>query len=128
MEDRPFESLNMIPFIDIMLVLLAIVLTTSTFISSGKIPVHLPQASSSVPEKDNSRTIEIDAQGNVFLEGRPLAMDALRAGIAAFPRETPFLLRADKDVRLQRFVDVVDVLKQSGFSRVAVQTRGGGGS
>ncbi|RDU95219.1 biopolymer transporter ExbD [Trinickia dinghuensis] len=122
MDDKPFESLNMIPFIDIMLVLLTIVLTTSTFIASGKVPIHLPQASASVPDKAHSRVIEIDARGGIFLDGRPLAQQGLRAEIAPLPKDTPFLLRADKDVRLQRFVDMVDLLEHLGFARVAVQT------
>ena len=123
MEDKPFESMNMIPFIDIMLVLLTIVLMTSSFIASGKIPVQLPQAASSVPEKDKSRLIEIDAQGNVFFESRAVTPESLSAEISAFPKDTAFLLRADKDISLQRFIDVADVLKQGGFSKVAVQTQ-----
>lgn len=100
MEDRPFESLNMIPFIDIMLVLLTIVLTTSSFIATGKIPVHLPQASASTLETDRNRLVEIDAQGKLFLDGRAVTPETLRAGIAPLPRETPFLLRADRSVQL----------------------------
>jgi biopolymer transport protein ExbD len=116
----------MVPFIDIMLVLLTIVLTTSSFIASGRIPIHLPQATASAPEKDQSRTIEIDAEGTIFLDDQALTPEALRAAIEPLPKDTPFLLRADKDVRLQRFVDVVDTLKQAGFSQVAVQTVQGG--
>ncbi|MEW9898632.1 biopolymer transporter ExbD [Chitinivorax sp. PXF-14] len=126
MEDKPFESMNMIPFIDIMLVLLTIVLTTSTFIASGRIPVHLPQASGSALDKDSNRIIEIDAQGRVFLDGKAIAPEALPVATASFPKSTPFLLRADKTVQLQRFIDVADALKQSGFSRVAVQTQQSG--
>ena len=44
MDEKPFESINVIPFVDIMLVLLTMVLTTATFISTGRIPVSLPQA------------------------------------------------------------------------------------
>jgi biopolymer transport protein ExbD len=122
LDERPFESMNMIPFIDIMLVLLTIVLTTSSFIVSGKIPVHLPQAESGAPDQEKSRTVEIDARGQVFFEGEPVTMAALRAEIAPLPRDTPFLVRADREVRLQGFVDVADALKQSGFSKVAVET------
>ncbi|MDR3299610.1 MAG: biopolymer transporter ExbD [Candidatus Accumulibacter sp.] len=126
MDDKPFDSLNMVPFIDIMLVLLTIVLTTSSFIASGRIPINLPQATASVPEQDQSRTIEINAEGTIFLDSRPLTPEALRAEIAPLPKDTPFLLRADREVRLQRFVDVVDTLKQAGFTLVAVQTVQGG--
>lgn len=44
MDDKPFESLNVIPFVDIMLVLLTMVLTTASFIAVGRIPLSLPHA------------------------------------------------------------------------------------
>jgi biopolymer transport protein ExbD len=125
MDDKPFETMNMIPFIDIMLVLLTIVLTTSSFIASGKIPVNLPQASSTTSDKDKHRTIEITADGALFFDGAPMETDALKGALATLSKDTSFVVRADRDVRLQRFVDVADVLKQSGFSKVAVQTEVG---
>lgn len=125
MDDKPFESMNMVPFIDIMLVLLTIVLTTSSFIASGRIPVHLPQASASASDSRPTQTIEIDAAGTIHYGGQALGADALKATIAAVNRQTPFLLRADRAVPLQRFIDVADVLKQLGFAKVAVQTEVG---
>ena len=127
MDDKPFEGLNMIPFIDIMLVLLTIVLTTSSFIARGKIPVNLPQASSSVSDKEPHKTIDITADGQLYLEGQASTLDALRGRLGALPKTTAFVLRADKEVKLQRFVDVADLVKQLGFSKVAVQTEKGTG-
>jgi len=43
-QHKKFDSINVIPFIDIMLVLLVMVLTTATFIKQGVIPVALPEA------------------------------------------------------------------------------------
>lgn len=122
MKDKPIDGLNMVPFIDIMLVLLTIVLTTSSFIASGRIPVHLPQASVSAPDNSEAETIEIDADGTVFHAGEPVSLDALAQRLSGMAPETTFLLRADKRVALQAFVDVADLLKQKGFTKVAVQT------
>lgn len=125
MDDKPFESMNMIPFIDIMLVLLTIVLTTSTFIASGRIPVNLPQASASEQDSSKTETIEIDAAGTIYLGGEAVSTDLLKSRLGAVAKDTPFVLRADKAVQLQRFIDVADVLKQLGFAKVAVQTEVG---
>lgn len=122
MKDKPIDGLNMVPFIDIMLVLLTIVLTTSSFIASGRIPVHLPQASASAPDNSQIETIEIDAEGQVFHAGEPVSLDGLAQRLSSLAPDTPCLLRADKRVALQSFVDVADLLKQKGFSKVAVQT------
>ena len=50
--------MNVIPFVDIMLVLLTIVLTTSSSIAAGRIPVNLPQASKSVTDADKAAIIK----------------------------------------------------------------------
>ncbi len=122
MDERPFDTINVIPFVDVMLVLLTIVLTTSTFIASGRIPVHLPKAAQSAHEVQESRVIEVTVDGVIHFNGKPETAAALKADLASVARETPFLIRADKEVSLQRFVDVVDILKQLNFTKVAVQT------
>jgi biopolymer transport protein ExbD len=125
MAENQFEQLNMVPFIDIMLVLLTIVLTTSSFVASGRIPVNLPQASASAPEAGKVELIELDAAGVLHFGGKPITPEALKARLAPLAKDTPFLLRADKTVQLQRFIAVADLLKQAGFSKVAVQTEAG---
>ena len=122
MDEKPFDSINVIPFVDIMLVLLAIVLTTSSFIARGRIPVHLPKAAQTMQEAQESHVIEVGAGGEIHFNGKAVTTASLEAEIAPLPLETPFLIRADKDVSLQRFIDVVDVLKHKNFSKVAVQT------
>jgi biopolymer transport protein ExbD len=123
MDEKPFESMNVIPFVDIMLVLLTIVLTTSSFIATGRIPVRLPQASKSVTEADKVVMVELPLQGGVYFQGKSVTVAELRAGLAPIKRDTSILVRADRDISLQRFIDLADILKQMGFSRVAVQTR-----
>ena len=113
MKDEPIDSLNMVPFIDIMLVLLTIVLTTSSFIASGRIPVRLPEVSQAErPETDETEVIEIDAAGRIHHAGAAVSLEELRGRLAGLGKETAFLLRADKEARLQSFVDVADALKQ----------------
>lgn len=123
MQEKPFDGLNMVPFIDIMLVLLTIVLTTSTFIASGRIPVHLPKASAQGKEVHAPQTLEIDAQGGLYFAGLPVTLAELPARLAGVDRQTPMLLRADKAMVLQHLVSVMDALQTLGFTRVALQTQ-----
>ncbi|MDR1395582.1 MAG: biopolymer transporter ExbD [Deltaproteobacteria bacterium] len=122
MEDKSIDTLNMIPLIDIMLVLLTIVLTTSSFIATGRIPVQLPQASAGDVDDSQLETIEIDAQGQLYHGDETVTIERLREKLSPLQRSQAFLLRADKTVQLQRFVDVADLLKQLQFTKVAVQT------
>lgn len=123
MEEKQIDSLNMIPFIDIMLVLLTIVLMTSSFIASGRIPVQLPQATQHENDNTPPETIEIDAKGDIYYGGKALSPAELHSQLTRLDANTSFLVRADKDVQLQHFVDVADVLKQLNFKRVAVQVQ-----
>jgi len=123
MDEKPFETMNVIPFVDIMLVLLTIVLTTSSFIASGRIPVNLPQASKNVMETDKSMIIELTAAGSMFINGKAVTLESLKAELAPIGKETGFIIRADRDISLQRFIDVADLLKQLNFKKVAVQTK-----
>lgn len=123
MEEKPFESMNVIPFVDIMLVLLTIVLTTSSFIASGRIPVNLPQATKNVTEADKATIIELDAAGAVYFNGQEVVMESLGTLLGHIGRDTSFIIRADRDITLQRFIDVADLLKQLGLTKVAVQTK-----
>ncbi len=122
MEEKEFDYINVIPFVDIMLVLLTIVLTTSTFIATGGIPVNLPKASKNQEQALKVRTIEIDSQGSIFFNGKPVTLQNLLAAVKPLDRSTPFLIRADRDLALQNFVDVLDTVKNAGFQKVSLQT------
>lgn len=123
MDDKPIDTLNMIPLIDIMLVLLTIVLTTSSFIATGRIPVKLPEASAAeLDPRDQAKNLEIDSQGRLFYEDLQIEISDLGKELGRLDKATPILLRADKTIQLQSFVDVVDELKKLKFTKVAVQT------
>jgi len=123
MDEEPFQTLNVIPFVDIMLVLLTMVLTTANFIATGRIPLALPQASQIKVEKHKDITIEISASGALAFDSARLAKDELESRIKALPPDTSFLVRADRATPFQNFVDVADILKRLNFSKIAVQTQ-----
>lgn len=114
--------MNVIPLVDVMLVLLTIVLTTSTFIAVGAIKVELPQATAESSQTQTPLTVTIDRAGTIFLEKEPTTIDRLGAVLAATPKDTPVLIRADRQIELQGFVNVLDRVKNLGFTTVSLQT------
>jgi len=122
MEDRGFDYINVIPLVDVMLVLLTIVLTTSTFIATGMISLSLPKASQSQAEGLCGQTISIDPTGRIYLNSAEVALDGLGAAVDRLDRETPLVVRADCNIRLQTFIDVLDLLNGRGFKKVTVRT------
>ena len=122
MEEKEFDYINVIPFVDVMLVLLTIVLMTSTFIATGLLPVELPKASISNSEAVKNMLVEIDKRGVIYFNSRPLSVDALKGELEGLDRDVPMLIRADQNIALQVFVDVLDVAKVLEFSTVSLQT------
>ncbi|KAF0180211.1 MAG: biopolymer transport protein ExbD [Nitrospirae bacterium] len=122
MQEQEFDYINVIPFVDIMLVLLTIVLTTSTFIATGVIPVELPAVAKKHEDTLRTRTVEIDKAGQIYADGKRVSLEELSAMLSKDSREVPVLIRADREVALQGFVDVVDLVKRMEFRKVSLQT------
>jgi biopolymer transport protein ExbD len=122
MDEQQFDHINVIPLVDIMLVLLTIVLTTSTLVATGAIQLQLPRASAHQKDLLNMQTIEIDKSGIVYFNSVAVDLAALGRKLDPIDRNTPLLIRADKTLVLQTFVDVLDIVKNRGFLSVGLQT------
>jgi biopolymer transport protein ExbD len=122
MEEKSFDYMNVIPLVDVMLVLLTIVLTTSSFVVSGLIPVSLPKASSVPSEVQKNQAVVIDERGNIYFNSIPVTLGGLRSNLAQVERSTAIHVRADKAITVQSCVDVLDVISSEGFRKVSLQT------
>ncbi len=121
---KRFDQINVIPFIDIMLVLLAIVLMTATFIAQGKIEIDVPEAASSEPLKaEESREIAIDEQNRFYYDEVIVDYQELGNKLKVLTKETPIILRVDKKVTFEHFIQVIDLLKSSQLERLSIITK-----
>jgi biopolymer transport protein ExbD len=118
---RDIDQINVIPLVDVMLVLLVIVLTTATFISSGQIPVNLAKAKEVGSRSDAPLVITLTADGALFLNDRTIPEGGLKGALTAEPRESAVVVRADKVTQLERFVSVVDEVRGLGFQQVSLE-------
>lgn len=123
--EKEFDYINVIPMVDVMLVLLTIVLTTSSFIASGMIPMDLPKAKAYAGEVLKTQTIEIDRAGNIYLNAMPVSLEELKTDLGAMNKKVPVLIRADRSISLQNFVSVLDIIKELEFTRISLQTEEG---
>ena len=119
---KVLSQINVIPFIDIMLVLLAVVLTTATFVAEGRIPIELPQAKSVQTIKHREALeVNIDASGAIYLQGRYVDIALLRKSLIEIEnKSTPVRLRVDSESEFSHFVAVIDLLKQLGLNQVSI--------
>ncbi|MEO8046479.1 MAG: biopolymer transporter ExbD [Nitrospirota bacterium] len=119
--NRELNQINVIPLVDVMLVLLVIVLTTATFINAGQIPVNLAKAAAANERQDTSLIITVTAEDELFVNDHAVPDEQLDAALSTHPRESMVLVRADKVTRLERFVTVVDRVRGLGFRQVSSQ-------
>ncbi|HTK88355.1 MAG TPA: biopolymer transporter ExbD [Nitrospiraceae bacterium] len=119
--ERELDQINVIPLVDVMLVLLVIVLTTATFISTGQIPVDLAKAKEAGDRQDTSLVVTLTADGQLFMNDQPVAEDGLQNALASQPRQTLVVVRADRVTVLERFVKVVDDIRGMGFEQVSLE-------
>jgi biopolymer transport protein ExbD len=121
---KRFENINVIPFIDIMLVLLAIVLTTATFIVEGKLDIRLPESKAqSQMDQPQRRELAIHEDETLYLDAKPIELGLLEELLYTLDDNTPVVLRVDANVRFARFVQVVDLLKAADLERLTILTR-----
>jgi len=121
---KRFDQINVIPFIDIMLVLLAIVLTTASFISTGHLAIRLPETEAAAAQQlEEPLEIAIDADQLLYLDGEATTLDGLKAVIGQTDPQRNISLRVDTAVEFGTFVPVMDTLKARGMEKLSIITR-----
>ncbi|MEQ1846768.1 MAG: biopolymer transporter ExbD [Nitrospira sp.] len=119
--EREVNQINVVPLVDVMLVLLVIVLTTATFISTGQVPVNLAKAKETNARKDTPIMVTLTAEGGLFLNDRAVAPGGLASLLASHQKESPVVVRADRVTLLERFVGLVDEIRSLGFHQVSLE-------
>ena len=118
---QDIDQINVIPLVDVMLVLLVIVLTTATFISTGQIPVNLAKAKAVSDRKDVPIIITLTSEGGLFVNDKSIPDGGLPSTLAAESRESAVVIRADKVTLLEKFVALVDEIRGLGFQQVSLE-------
>ncbi len=121
---KRFDQINVIPFIDIMLVLLVMVLTTATFIKQGVIPVDLPDAKAKEKQDVQKEvTVYVNAKGEMYYEKEKVDLKQLEQKLAQISKKQTVVLRSDKNSKFQDFVSVMDILKRLGHEQLYIVTK-----
>ena len=125
-DDEP--EINLIPLIDVMLVLLIFFVVTAAFDARSVLKLELPRATGEPSDTSKALTVLINADGRYFVDDREVLRNDLQsvkatlADVAGNDRERPVLLRADGRTPHQAVVTAYDALGQLGFRRVMIAT------
>ncbi len=124
MRRERFDKMNVVPFIDIVLVLLVIVLATATFVTNKSIKVDLPSASAKQNEEKKSINIAVDKEGKYFYDADELTLELIKEKLLKLdPKKDLISLRMDKSSEFRYFVDIIDILKSKGFENISIVTK-----
>ncbi|RDU73419.1 biopolymer transporter ExbD [Helicobacter aurati] len=117
---KKIDSLNLVPFIDIMLVLLVIVLVSASFTTSSQLPIQIPKVDDnpSVSAESKQVHIALDKAGNIYIDSQVVDKASLFSYLRNFDIETNIILKADKDASVQQFIDVMSTLQFLGLTKV----------
>ncbi len=125
-DNKPLSEINMIPMIDVMLVLLILFIITAPLFTPHALKIELPQASSEEsPDKPNNIALAIDNKGVVFwndvrINDKELAIRLAKA--AKISPQPELHLRADKQTQYQKLASIMSIAQNAGIIRMGFVT------
>jgi biopolymer transport protein ExbD len=126
-QDRP--ELNLIPMIDVLIVLLIFLVLTTTFSRESALKIHLPESSSHAVASEKGIEVSIDDQGRLFVDQKETEAGAIEplkkalTEVSGGQRNAMIIIRADRNTPHQAVMTVLDAASQLGFTRVAFATQ-----
>ena len=123
---RTMSEINVTPFVDVMLVLLIIFMVTAPLLTSG-IKINLPESSSVLKnEKQDPVTVSINSKGEIFIQKKKFSKDQLINKLSLLKKNNQNLkiyIKGDKKLDYGKVMDLMNLINQSGFKKVALVTR-----
>ena len=121
--DEPIADINIVPFVDIILVVLIVFMVTTPLIMKPSININLPKAGTGDESAPSELAISISADGSLALNGKPsdeASINTYAQGVAAKNPEVQAVISADKDVPHGRVVGIIDAVKSGGVKKFAI--------
>ena len=124
----PMAEINVTPLVDVMLVLLIIFMVTAPLLVTG-VPIDLPDSKAKALKADDTPIqLSIDAKGQVFIDQKRVAADALPARLTALREarqdDARVYVRGDRALDYGRVMEVVGEVSSAGFKKVALVSDG----
>ena len=121
--DDAITQINVVPLVDIMLVLLIIFMLTASFISTPSVPVNVPKALTSNPTAPASQALILNTKGEIFYQNKKIEKEQLKNQLkesAALNPEIRIVLSADAQVTHGKVVELLDLVRQAGVTKIAL--------
>ncbi len=123
-EFSAISEINVTPFVDVVLVLLVIFMVTAPMLVREQMSVNLPKAQSGEKSVSEQVTIVIEKEGRILIDKKPVSFEEIDSEIKALLLKNPSaqaVISADTDSKHGDVVRVMDLVKQAGLTRFAIQ-------
>ena len=120
---KRYDGINVVPFIDVLLVLLAIVFVISNFIALGKIDVNLASSSTKEKIKEIKREIVITKEQHFFVDKKEMSKEAFMSEVKQFKSDDAITILSDKGSLYEDFIFVIDALKEQGLENISMAVK-----
>ena len=122
---RLASEINVVPYIDVMLVLLIIFMVTAPLLNSG-VPLDLPDSRANAMDNEaQSITISLDAEGNAFIDDTPVPAGGFAEALEGIDQSADgpdVVLRADRALDYGRVMAIMGELNRAGLNRISLVT------
>lgn len=126
LEPLPQAKVEIINLIDVLITLVAFFMMTTVFAQDRQeLGIELPQAKQTQTVKPALPKIilELDKDNQWFVKGRPVSERELSALLQQQPAQTAVLIRADRSSRYGRIIRLMDLIRQTGLTRVGFEVK-----
>ena len=120
------DSINVTPFVDVMLVLLIIFMVTAPLLTAG-IKINLPESASVLKnEKNDPVTVSMNSKGEIYIQKKKILPNDLIKKLVALRgqnKDLKIYIKGDKNLNYGKIMDLMSFINKSGFKKVALVTK-----
>ncbi|HYC69710.1 MAG TPA: biopolymer transporter ExbD [Opitutaceae bacterium] len=124
---RKRPEMNLVPLIDVLVMLIFFAFVTMQFRSAATLNVTLPKVETAgKTELRESLTITVATDGTLGMNGKPVTLDELRVlvpQVADISKDITVMLRADENAPLKHITEVMDLCRKHGLNRIRLMSR-----
>lgn len=119
--------MNVIPLIDVMLVLLAIVLITASFIVKDNLNLDLPETNNTqsfvLPDDQTLIKLHLDANNQFYWDEKATSLTHIKQQLSRLNKEQAITIEVDKNAKFGAFVSLIDELKGQSLTNLTILTK-----
>jgi biopolymer transport protein ExbD len=122
-DDGTVTGINVTPMVDIMLVLLIVFMVTANFVSEQGLKINIPKTQETETSTTVSLSVAVNDKGELLFKSAKTDVEGLKASLireVGVNPNTRVTLAADSRLSYQQVMNVLDIIKQAGITKVAL--------